>query len=219
LCCELRMIIQTFKIEDFKLDLVMIEETILVQYGAVELKLEKGAFLFHEKERAAHYFQVKTGKMKMFNLNDEGKLFIQGIFEAGESFGEPPLFTDSNYPACTVAEESSILFKLSKAKFFKLLKENPEIHLGITRMMATRLLYKSMLLKEISSFKPEHRILSLIDYLKKEEGIPKDQKYEVSLTRQHIADLTGLRVETVIRSVKTLEKEGRLDIRGHKIYR
>ncbi|HAQ21716.1 MAG TPA: Crp/Fnr family transcriptional regulator [Prolixibacteraceae bacterium] len=197
----------------------MIEETILVQYGAVELKLEKGAFLFHEKERAAHYFQVKTGKMKMFNLNDEGKLFIQGIFEAGESFGEPPLFTDSNYPACTVAEESSILFKLSKAKFFKLLKENPEIHLGITRMMATRLLYKSMLLKEISSFKPEHRILSLIDYLKKEEGIPKDQKYEVSLTRQHIADLTGLRVETVIRSVKTLEKEGRLDIRGHKIYR
>ncbi len=197
----------------------MIDETILVQYGAVELKLEKGAFLFHEKERAAHYFQVKTGKIKMFNLNAEGKLFTQGMFEAGESFGEPPLFTDSNYPACTVAEENTTLHKLSKAKFFKLLKENPEIHLMVTRMMATRLLYKSMLLKEISSFKPEHRILSLIDYLKKEEGIPANQQYEVSLTRQHIADLTGLRVETVIRSVKTLEKEGSLDIRGHKIYR
>ena len=193
----------------------MIEENILVQYGATELKLEKGAFLFHEKERAAHYFQVKSGKMKMFNLNAEGKLFTQGMFEAGESFGEPPLFTDSNYPACTVAEENSCLYKLSKAKFLKLLKENPDIHLAITRMLATRLLYKSMLLKEISSFKPEHRILSLLDYLKKEEGIPEDQKFEVSLTRQHIADLT----ETVIRSVKTLEKEGSLDIRGHKIYR
>jgi len=197
----------------------MIEENILIQYGAVEFNLEKGAFLFHEKERAAHYFQVKTGKVKMFNLNAEGKLFTQGMFEAGESFGEPPLFTDSNYPACTVAEENSCLYKLSKAKFFKLLKENPEIHLKMTKMMASRLLYKSMLLKEISSFKPEHRILSLLDYLKKEEGIPDDQKFEVSLTRQHIADLTGLRVETVIRSVKTLEKEGRLDIRGHKIYR
>ena len=197
----------------------MIDQSILVQYGALEINLEKGAFLFHEKERAGHYFQVKTGKMKMFNLNDDGKLFTQGMFESGESFGEPPLFTDSNYPACTVAEEITCLFKLSKAKFFKLLKENPEIHLMITRMMATRLLYKSMLLKEISSFKPEHRILSLIDYLKKEEGIPADQKYEVSLTRQHIADLTGLRVETVIRSVKTLEKEGSLNIRGHKIIR
>jgi CRP-like cAMP-binding protein len=197
----------------------MIEENILVQYGATELKLEKGAFLFHEKERVAHYFQVKSGKMKMFNLNAEGKLFTQGMFEAGESFGEPPLFTDSNYPACTVAEENTCLYKLSKAKFLKLLKENPEIHLTITRMLANRLLYKSMLLKEISSFKPEHRIISLLDYLKKEEGIPADQKFEVSLTRQNIADLTGLRVETVIRSVKTLEKEGSLDIRGHKIFR
>lgn len=197
----------------------MIDELLLIQYGAVEINLEKGVFLFHEKERAANYFQVKTGKIKMFNLNAEGKLFTQGMFEAGESFGEPPLFTDSNYPACTIAEENTCLYKLSKAKFFKLLKENPETHLKITKMLASRLLYKSMLLKEISSFKPEHRILSLLDYLKKEEGIPDDQKFEVSLTRQNIADLTGLRVETVIRSVKTLEKEGSLDIRGHKIYR
>jgi CRP-like cAMP-binding protein len=197
----------------------MIDEKILTEYGAVEITLEKGAFLFHEKERSAHYFQVKSGKIKMFNLNAEGKLFTQGMFEPGESFGEPPLFADSNYPACTVAEENTCLFKLSKIKFFKLLKENPEIHFQITRMLATRLLYKSMQLKEISSFKPEHRILSLLDYLKKEEGVPADQKFEVSLTSQHIADLTGLRVETVIRSVKTLEKEGNLDIRGHKIYR
>lgn len=197
----------------------MIEEALLIQYGALEIQLEKSAFLFHEKERASSYFQVKTGKIKMFNLNAEGKLFTQGMFEAGQSFGEPPLFDESNYPACTVAEENTCLYKLSKAKFIKLLKENPEIHFKFTRMLASRLLYKSMLLKEISSFKPEHRILSLIDYLKKEEGIPADQKYEVSLTRQQIADFTGLRVETVIRSVKTLEKEGSLTIRGHKIIR
>jgi hypothetical protein len=49
--------------------------------------------------------------------------------------------------------------------------------------------------------------------------IPADQKFEVSLIRQHISGLTVLNVETVIRSVKTLEKEGSLDIRGHKIYR
>lgn len=197
----------------------MIDEKLLIEYGATEVNLEKGQYLFHEKERVSNYFQIKSGKIKMFNLNTDGKLFTQGMFQAGESFGEPPLFTDSNYPACTVSEENTTLYKLPKSKFIKLLKENPEIHFRFTRMLATRLLYKSMLLKEISSFKPEHRILSLIDYLKKEEGIPADQKFEVSLTRQHIADLTGLRVETVIRSVKTLEKEGSLDIRGHKIYR
>ncbi len=197
----------------------MINESILLQYGAIEINLEKGAFLFHEKERAANYFQVKAGKVKMFNLNSEGKLFTQGMFETGESFGEPPLFDDSVYPACTIAEENTCLYKLAKAKYFKLLKENPEIHLATTKMLANRLLYKSMLLKEISSSKPENRILSLIDYLKKENKIPDDQKFEVNLTRQQVADLTGLRVETVIRSVKTLEKEGSLKLIGHKIFR
>ncbi|MBW8325699.1 MAG: Crp/Fnr family transcriptional regulator [Prolixibacteraceae bacterium] len=197
----------------------MINESILLQYGAIEINLEKGAFLFQEKERAANYFQVKAGKVKMFNLNSEGKLFTQGMFEVGESFGEPPLFDDSVYPACTVAEENTCLYKLAKAKYFKLLKENPEIHLATTKMLANRLLYKSMLLKEISSSKPENRILSLIDYLKKENKIPDDQKFEVNLTRQQVADLTGLRVETVIRSVKTLEKEGSLKLIGHKIFR
>lgn len=197
----------------------MIDETILIQYGAMEVSLEKGEHLFHEKERATNYYQVKSGKIKMFNLNSEGKLFTQGMFEAGESFGEPPLFDDSTYPACTIAEENSCLYRLTKPRFIKLLKENPEIHFAFTQMLATRLLYKSMILKEMSGYNPEHRILSLIDYMKKEKGIPTEQKYEVSLTRQQIADLTGLRVETVIRSVKTLEKEGSLNIRGRKIIR
>ncbi|MBL7967314.1 MAG: Crp/Fnr family transcriptional regulator [Prolixibacteraceae bacterium] len=197
----------------------MIDEQLLIQYGATEIELEKGEHLFHEKERAGHYYQVKSGKIKMFNLNSEGKLFTQGLFVAGESFGEPPLFDDSTYPACTVAEENSCLYRLAKGKFIKLLKENPEIHFAFTRMLATRLLYKSMILKEISGYNPDHRILSLIDYMKKEKGIPSTEKYEVTLTRQQIADFTGLRVETVIRSVKNLEKEGVLKLIGHKIYR
>ena len=197
----------------------MIDEELLIQYGATEIELEKGEHLFHEKERAGHYYQVKSGKIKMFNLNSEGKLFTQGLFVAGESFGEPPLFDDSTYPACTVAEENSCLYRLAKGKFIKLLKENPDIHFAFTRMLATRLLYKSMILKEISGYNPDHRILSLIDYMKKEKGIPSTEKYEVTLTRQQIADFTGLRVETVIRSVKNLEKEGVLKLIGHKIYR
>ena len=197
----------------------MIDERLFLQYGATEIKIEKGKHLFHENERATNYYQVKSGKIKMFNLNSEGKMFTQGIFEVGESFGEPPLFDDTTYPACTIAEENSCLYKLSKAKFIKLLKENPDIHFAFTQMLAYRLLYKSMILKEISGYNPEHRILSLIDYMKKEKGVKKNKKYEVSLTRQQIADLTGLRVETVIRSVKTLEKEGSLMLIGHKVYR
>ena len=41
----------------------------------------------------------------------------------------------------------------------------------------------------------------------------------VEITRQQIADLTGLRVETVIRAIKSLEKKGEVTIKDRKVYR
>ena len=43
--------------------------------------------------------------------------------------------------------------------------------------------------------------------------------YKIDLTRQQMGDLTGLRVETVIRTIKTLEKKGELKIVNRKVYR
>lgn len=43
-------------------------------------------------------------------------------------------------------------------------------------------------------------------------------KYEVSLTRQQLADLTGLRVETVIRTIKNLATKKKLEIINRKIF-
>ncbi|MFA6400981.1 MAG: Crp/Fnr family transcriptional regulator [Salinivirgaceae bacterium] len=197
----------------------MINEELLVEYGAKLEHLEKGEYLFHENDRANNYFQLKTGKILMMNVSSDGKIVAQGHFNPGQSFGEPPLFDDSTYPACALAEEDSTLFKLRKTRFFKLLKKNPDIHFQFTKILAIRLQFKSMLLKEISGFKPEHRILTLLDYTKTTAQIPLTEKQEVKLTRQQIADLTGLRVETVIRAVKELEKLGEVALINHKIFR
>ena len=73
-------------------------------------------------------------------------------------------------------------------------------------------------MKEISSHDPEHRILTLIDYLK-EKASETSGYYEVPFTRQQIADMTGLRVETVIRSIKSLEQKKKVKIENRKVYR
>ena len=77
-----------------------------------------------------------------------------------------------------------------------------------------------MISSEIAAQDPEHRLLTLIDFLKTDVGkCQPEQQYQVTLTRQQLADLTGLRVETVIRSIKALEKKGRLTVKQRKIYR
>ncbi|MEM7162706.1 MAG: Crp/Fnr family transcriptional regulator [Bacteroidota bacterium] len=197
----------------------MIAESILIEYGAEEVEIDKNDYLFREGQVARKYFQVKEGKVKMNNYTEEGKEFIQSIFEKGASFGEPPLFGEFKYPANAIALENSTVMALSQNAFFELLKENPLVHLEFTKTLANRLYYKALMAVEISSEHAQHRILTLLDYFKGLSDFHDRKSFEVNLTRQQIGDLCGLRVETVIRTLKELEQEGEIDIRKRKVFR
>jgi len=198
----------------------MISENLLLDFGAKIISYPKGTQLFREGDTALNFNQVVSGEVKMNNYNLDGKEFIQGIFSSGQSFGEPPLFADVKYPANAEAILDSEIIQLHKSQFFNLLAAHPDIHLKMTETLAKRLFYKAIMVSEISSQEPEHRILRILDYLKKHvHRIEEKFAFKVDLTRQQIADLTGLRVETVIRATKALEKKGELKIKNRKVYR
>jgi CRP/FNR family transcriptional regulator, cyclic AMP receptor protein len=194
----------------------MVPENILKEYGASVKTLQKGEILFQEGDEALYYYQIIEGEIKMLNWTDDGKEFIQGIFGEGQSFGEPALFGKFAYPASTVASKPTVLYKLSSVRLEELLKNHFEVHLNFTRVLSKRLQYKSMMMKEISGQDAEHQLITLIKYLKKQSGIR--DSFELKLTRQNMADLTGLRVETVIRTIKTMVEQGKLTAKGRKIY-
>ena len=187
----------------------------LEKYHAKFVHLKKDQVLFQEGDSATDYYQVESGSVKMYSANEEGQEFIQGIFNKGESFGEPALIAKFPYPGSVVAVEPSKIWKLSGDYFLQMLRENFELHMKMDQVLCRRLKYKSMVLTEISSHEPEHRILSLLNYYKSKNGF--GSKVLIPYTRQQLADMSGLRVETVIRTVKKMEKEKKLTLDGHKI--
>jgi CRP-like cAMP-binding protein len=198
----------------------MIPIELLEKYGAVRKSYEKTASVFKEGKLPTHYYQILSGEVKMNNYNDDGREFIQGIFYKNQSFGEPPLFLNQNYPASAVVVEEAEILCVSKENFMKLLNENPAISIRIIENLAQRLYYKSVMAAEISTHEPEHRVLRLIDYAIANFNFKKDVNgYLINFTRQQIGDLSGLRVETVIRAIKSLEKKGELKIINRKVYR
>ncbi len=195
----------------------MFPASILEKYHAKLVHLRKDQVLFHEGDRATDYYQVEDGSVKMFMSSKDGQEFIQGIFTVGESFGEPALIGNFPYPGSVVALESANVWKLPSDYFLQMLKENFELHLKMDEVLCQRLKYKSMVLSEISSYEPEHRIIALLKHFKTKRVRNAGGKIIVPYTRQQLADMSGLRVETVIRTVKKMEKEGKLSLEGHKI--
>lgn len=198
---------------------MIIEEKILEAYGAERKVYAKDSVIFEQGDQPRFYFELVSGEVKISSLSEEGKEFIQRIFSAGRCFGEPPLFGEFGYPGSAMALSDIELWQLPKEGFYQLINDHPKIHFDITRQIANRLHYKAMMAQEISHEAPRHRIMRLLNYLK-HNIYEKSEKfdYQVELTRQQIADLTGLRVETAIRAIKKLEKEGRIRISKRKIW-
>ncbi len=197
---------------------MIILRELLVESRANFFEVKKDEYIFLEDEFASFYFQVMSGTVKMSSYSENGQEFIQGIFKSGQSFGEPALFGDFAYPNNAIATETSEICKLSKDAFIDLLKNNYDIQWKFNSILSNRLRYKSILLKEISSYYPDHVIMTLLKYLRDNADKKDKSPFYVPFTRQQLADMTGLRVETVIRTVKKLYKSGKLEIKQHKIY-
>ncbi len=197
---------------------MIIDINTLIAWGAAYKKVTAGEIIFSEGEDCCYYYQLVSGIVRWENIDDEGKEYIQIMIEDGECFGELSLFDDGKYAASAIAENDSVLIRLRKETFLQLIKENQTIHFLFTKMLLQRLRFKFLLLKSISYHAPELRIITLLNYLKKENKNICPKCNQLKLTRQHIADMTGLRVETVIRSMRLMHEKGTLTIERGKVY-
>jgi len=78
--------------------------------------------------------------------------------------------------------------------------------------------FRFLIIKSFASHCPERRIATILNYLKEENKNFCPNCNLLKLTRQELADMTGLRVETVIRTMRTMHEKGELEIVKGKVY-
>ena len=196
----------------------MIDIDTLLAWGAAFKKVTTNEIIFQEGRESQFYYQLVSGSVRWVNINDDGKEFLQIIIDPGESFGELPLFDDEPFAATAIANENSVIIRLHRSIFHELIKGSPEIHLAFSKQLTQRLRFKFFILKEMANHNPEHSISTLLSYFKQTQKNICPKCNRINLTRQQIADMTGLRVETVIRTIKSLQTKGRLVIDKGKVY-
>lgn len=196
---------------------MIIDENLLLEKGAVYEDYPAKEIIFQTGDTPHFYFQIVKGTVELNNYHEDGKEFTLNILREGQSIGESLLFSEKKYPMNAVAKTDCTVLKLSKANFLRLVCENRDVMLRILENLSDRLFYKYVMLFNNSASEPSTKIRSLMDYLKECAHQQERYTYEVPLTRQQIANLTGLRVETVIRAVKKMEQDDILKLEGRQI--
>jgi CRP/FNR family cyclic AMP-dependent transcriptional regulator len=176
---------------------------------------KKGEVIYRAQTMPRAVYFIKSGKVRMITVNAEGREFIQGIFKTGEYFGEPALLLNKKYLADTVATQNTEIIAVNRVQFLGLLEANREFSMDLIQTLSNRLFYKSMMLEELANEQADHRIITLLNYLLAEL----QPGEELRLTRQQLADMSGLRVETVIRTIKKLSGRQKFKLVKGKMFK
>jgi len=197
---------------------MIIDENLLLENGAVYEDYQAKEIIYELGDIPHYYFQIVKGTVELNNYHEDGKEFTLNIISEGQSFGESLLFGNKKYPMNAIAKTDCRILKLPKSNFLSMLSENMELIFTMFRYLSDRLFYKYVMLFNNSAIDPVLKIKSLMDYYKESSLNQNPYSYQVPLTRQQIANLTGLRVETVIRTIKKMAEDGLLKLDGRQIF-
>jgi CRP/FNR family cyclic AMP-dependent transcriptional regulator len=193
------------------------DKLILETHGEVK-KVKKEERIICEGDCSQYFHFLLEGELSVFNFSDDGKEFLQHKVKEGNFFGEPAVLLDKSFPGnVEVSSEKAKILKIKKENFLQYLLQNPEKLLEFTKSIAEKALRGSQSLKSIIFLNPEDRILGHFNEYK--ASLPSSNEICVMpYTRKEMSIMTGLRIETIIRTIKKMEKEKKVSIKNGKVY-
>lgn len=103
---------------------------------------EKGKILFTKGDLAKHLYIVRFGRVKVYEMSEDGRQQIVRLLEPGDFFGELALFMDEQhyFLNAETLDEAGICL-LSRDDLKMLMHQNPEISTRIMQALTERLAY------------------------------------------------------------------------------
>ncbi len=99
-----------------------------------KLEVDSGFRILNEGEESRDFYYILSGTVDVIKALEDGKGHqkVLARLQSGDIFGEGSLLSDKGRGASVVAASHSVLLKLSKKKFDRLVLSDPQAAVGIT---------------------------------------------------------------------------------------
>ncbi|MEW6543604.1 MAG: Crp/Fnr family transcriptional regulator [Nitrospirota bacterium] len=175
----------------------------------VETRYAKGQYIFQEGDPADSFHILKEGSVKCVKTSPDGREVTLKVLMPGDLFCcEAAVFDGAPHPGCALPMEDVSVLRLSKKSYFDLLRRNPDAALDIIRYLGARLNEAQENAKVLALDRAEQRVAALLSNLASRASIRDGNglRLTVRLTRQDLADMTGITVETAIRIMSRFKR-------------
>jgi CRP-like cAMP-binding protein len=171
--------------------------------AGVEKHFTKGDFLFRQNETVNTFYIVLKGRVKLTRNTIDGNPVVLNVATANETIAEASLFSD-NYHCNAIVDCTSTLYVLSKKHLMEFLTKDASLTLQIMELFSLqiRALRKLLEIKNIRS--ANERVYRYFEFN------ATNNQVILNISLKDIAYKLGLAHETFYRSIKHLEKTGKI---------
>ena len=173
--------------------------------------LRRGDVLFNEGDEAEELFVVASGRIAMANRSIDGRESVLALMEAGDLFGEMPLFDGQPRSADARALEPSQVHAVAYAPLRELLQQEPGMLWGVVAMLARRLRTMDVALADAVFLDVTGRTAKRLLELAGEAD-----EFQLPITQEELAGLVGASRERVNKALSSFIRLGWIDQRERR---
>lgn len=175
--------------------------------------LKKKAELFAEGDAPLNVFFIKSGSIKVYQLNADGKELITHIHEANDFFGFEPILEGRSYQESAVAIQDSEVIAIPKNDFTMLLQSHPDVSRAFIALLCKKVAENEKHLLNLAYNSVRQRTAEALLKVR----TVKDDKDHIQISREDLAKMVGTASESVIRVLSDFKDEGLIEVDSGKI--
>jgi CRP/FNR family transcriptional regulator len=181
-------------------------------------RFRKNQILFFEGGVAQYLFALHAGLVKLVKSLDNGKDRITGVLFPGQLFGLEAL-SNPTYPLTAVALRDSEICAAPRDEVFAFLQSNPEIALGMVRLLVAEVGRVRTQVTEMSFKDARMKVATFLLSLIASDPTPHNGHATLTLplSRQEISEVLELSPETVSRTLTAFRRAGLIGARGRHL--
>jgi CRP/FNR family transcriptional regulator, nitrogen oxide reductase regulator len=175
---------------------------------------EPEATIFNQGDPSDRFWLLRTGRVKVVHMAEDGREVILEVIAPGEAFGGAVLFLPE-HPAAARAMTAADTVSLPGEAYARLMASYPQVVQRLVRMLGTRL-QSLMAMQVLAGERVERRLAHILLKLADRAGRAEPGGgvlITIPLTRQDLAEMTGTTLETAIRTLSRFRAQGWLETR------
>ena len=173
--------------------------------------------IFREADAPVYLYFLNKGKVKTYKINEDGKEYITGLYNAGEFFGYASLLEFANYSdSAQVIDDAEVLL-IPKDDFHHLMNSNSEVIGSFIKLLADNIHQKEEQLIDLAYSSVRKRVANALVQVYDKYNAEERKEFTISLGREDIASMVGTATETVIRALSEFKQDGYIESKGRDI--